>query len=126
MKQLSIFKYATTTGLFWGLIGGILLIIIKALPFIIWKQELLMMFEFAVCVIASSFTVLLKETDKKFIKVFITSLSTFILVPIVAHVYLFLTNISNYNFNWVGPFFMMLGIGTILCSALTWLVVRRR
>ena len=126
MKQLTVFKHPLTNGLCWGIAGGILMIILLKLPFKSNITGTIMLVIFALCLIASLITIKLNDSDIKFQKLFITSLLTFMIIPIVAHIFLFLTNISNYNFNWVGPFFIMLAIGVVICSALTFLVVKKR
>ena len=125
MRQLSIFKHSLTTGLCWGIIGGLLMVITKNLPFKTSILEITMLIIYSFCLIASVLVVQLNQTDKKAVKLFTTSLLTFILIFLFTHFYLFLTNMSKYNFKiwWLLIWF---AIGIPISLLLTFLVTRRR
>jgi hypothetical protein len=128
MKKLSIFKNPVTTALCWGIIGGLLMTLFPKLPFVTWISEILMMITMALCLIASLLTVQLNPSDKKYLKLLSSAFLTFVIMSIVAHLTLYMTNNSTYNLKWVetGPIILWFAIGAVFCAAFTFFALRRR
>lgn len=128
MKKLSIFNYSWTTGIFWGLIGGLLVPLFPNLPFKTSTSEIVIMLTMGLMLLAALLTVKLNPSDNKFLKLFVASFLTFIIMPVVGHLILLLTNISTHNLQWVqlGPVFLFLLIGAVVCAAMSFFAFRRR
>ncbi len=128
MKNLTIFNRSTTTALCWGIIGGLLMTLFPKLPFTTWISEILMMLTMILSVFAALMTVKLNPSDNKFSKLFISAFLTFVVMSVVAHLTIFLTNISTYNLKWMqfGPILLYLSTGGLFCAAFTFLAFKRR
>ena len=128
MKNLAIFNYSWTTALSWGLIGGFLAIIFTNLPFKTSTLEILTMLTMGIILLAALLTVKLNPSDNKFLKLFVTSFLTFLIIPVIAHLILFLTNISTYDLKWIKlePVLLLLLVGAVVCASMSFFAFRRR
>jgi len=104
------------------------MIIFPNLPFRTWVSEILMMLTMGIFLFAALLTVNLNPSDNRYLKLFVTSFLTFVTMFIVAHVCLYLTHVSTYNLKWfeLGPVFLFLLVGAVICGALTFLASGRR
>ena len=125
MKQLPIFRTSLTTGLCWGILGGLSIITVSKLS----HNGLLGLLPYVVFLIRSVLTVQLNEPEKKSQKLFLTGLITFIIMSFI--MYLFIVFIDNPNaqrIHFAGHLWRigaMLVIGAASSGLLTFLVTRR-
>ena len=128
MKKLSIFKNSATTAVCWGIIGGLLMALFPKLPITTWISEILMMLTMALCLLAALMTVQLKPSDNKYFKLFASAFLTFVVMPVVAHLTLFVTNVSTYSLQWIefGPILLYFLIGALFCAAFSFFAFKHR
>jgi hypothetical protein len=128
MKRLSIFRHPATTALCWGIIGGLLMTLFPKLPIETWISEILMTLAMAICLLAALMTVHLGSADNKYFKLFASAFLTFVIMSVVAHLTLFLTNLSTYNLNWMEfvPILLHLAVGGLFCAVFSFFAFKRR
>ena len=125
MKRLKVFKTPLTTGLCWGITGGLAMaVIVKLMP-----NVLLEITGYTVFLIISLLTVTLSASDPKYRKLFLTALITFMTMFCIVYLYLVLVlnpygseiTFRSHIIRIAGMF----GIGIISSLLLTFLVTRR-
>lgn len=125
MKKLAIFNNPLTTGLCWGVLGGLTLVLIEYLMPNVLVEKL----PYVLFLIISVLTVKLTDADNKYLKLFFTSLITFMVMFLIVYLYLVLVlnpNDSQITFTkHIIQIAGMLGIGIISSALLTFLVTRR-
>ena len=125
MKQLPIFRTSLTTGLCWGIIGGLAMVLMQKLS----HNGLLGILPYFLFLIISVLTVRLTDSDNKYRKIFFTALLTFMIMSLALYVYiLFVLNPSIQEMSLSGHLWRlgaMLGIGAISSGLLTFLVTRK-
>ncbi len=126
MQKLN-FKTPVTNSFFWGLSGGIFFLGLRFLPVVTAVSEIAMLLVYCLFFIFSFFTFRPESKDKLFFKTFLSSILTFLLIPIFAHVGLVLILHETQHLPQLfGPFFIMTGVGIVICLLLTTLMLRRR
>ena len=127
MKKSIRFKTPLSNGFFWGITGGLLWLLIRFLPLRIAIAEIAMLIVYALVMILSVITFKPDRMEKIFVKMFLSSLLVFMLVPVTTHAGIILILKDTMPLNeLVGPFFIMLGLGIGISSLLAYLIVRRR
>jgi hypothetical protein len=125
MKQLTIFKNPLTTGLCWGVTGGLALVLIENLM----PNKLVEMLPYVLFLIISVLTVKLTGSGNKYRKLFLTGLITFMIMFLIVYLYLVLVfNPYGLQITFTKHFIQfagMLGIGIVSSALLTFLVTRR-
>jgi len=125
MKNLRLFHHWLPNALLWGVSGALLCMVFYSFRLRTNITEIFMMVVFGVCLIAANVT-LNQKANNSYFAFFGTSLLTFMLMPALMHLYLFLTNLQTYRLNLIGPFFIMLAIGIPISLALAFLANRNR
>lgn len=125
MKQIAIFKNSLTSGLSWGVIGGLALVLIENLM----PNMVIEMLPYILFLIISVLTVKLTGSGNKYSKLFFTALITFMVMFLIVYLYLVLVmNPYGSQITFTKHFIQiagMLGIGIISSALLTFLVTRR-
>ena len=128
MKNFVLFKYALTNGLTWGIIGGLPFAFIHSFDSTLSRDiELLINFGFPVIFMtASTLTLNLAGTDKKYLKLFLTTLITFVLIFSSNPLRLAIINpFYREDFDMISYLVMTSISGLFLSSIITFLVTRR-
>jgi hypothetical protein len=125
MKKPAIFNNPLTTGLCWGVIGGLTLVLIEYLM----PNALVEKLPYVLFLILAVLTIKLTDADNKYLKLFFAALITFMVMFLI--VYLYLVLVLNPNGSQITltkhiiQITGMLGIGIISSALLTFLVTRR-
>jgi len=125
MKQFAIFKNPLTTGLIWGVTGGLALVVIENLM----PNKVVEMLPYVLFLIISVLTVRLTDSYKKYSKLFFTALITFMIMFLIVYLYLVLVlNPYGLQITFTKHLIQiagMLGLGIISSALLTFLVTRK-
>jgi hypothetical protein len=126
MIKLFNFRNSVSTSIFWGLVGGMALIITSRL----FDKGLLEILPYPVILIIA-FLSFRPPLYKRFLSFFLSGLSTFVIMSIV--LYLYIITIENpaaiINTDFLGYFWrlgLMTSIGALASVALTLLVIKGR
>jgi hypothetical protein len=117
MKYSLIFRHSWSTGLHWGIIGGIAMVLLLNFPVKI--AETLQMATYLLCLIASVLTLKVSSKNNKYLKLFIAAFITSILMFVVPHIYVSIRDAQDFLWKY---FFIFTLIAALSCMLLTFLL----
>lgn len=119
------FRTPFSNGLFWGVTGGLLFLLLRFLPVKTAVAEIAMIIVYIASLILSFFTFRPDSSARNFFRSFLSCSLTFLLIPVFAHAGLIIIyRETNYISGIMVPALIYAGFGLVLCLGLTFLVTR--
>ena len=118
MKRFSIFKSALGTGLFFGIIMGLLIVVAINLPMNQNDKDFFILVAVLLMGVLSQVMVSLENSKEKFLRLFISSFITFCFLPISFLSYFAIRHVPVET-QWTS----LLGLGAVLCAVLAFFVL---
>jgi GNAT superfamily N-acetyltransferase len=119
MKRFSIFRTVIGTGLFFGIILGVLSVVIINLPMKQDDRDSLTLALVLLAVVLSQAMVNIENKKEKFLRLFTASFITFCFMPLAVIAYFMIDYHGPVETKWT----TLLGIGALICAILSFFVL---